>query len=95
MLKAPPTLSNEQMALWDTLGTRIVTLDERVWEGIANGPAVENWLGNFVGRTGAPVDLERLHALYLLSQFMYFGVREIRVLLKSMYRELFLLPLAQ
>jgi len=95
MLTAPPTLNNDQMALWEALGTRLVTLDERVWEGNANGPAVENWLGNFVGRTGASADLERLHALYLLSQFMYFGAREIRVLLKALYRELFLLPLAQ
>lgn len=95
MLRAPPTLDNEQMLLWEALTTRLVTLGERVWEGNANGPAVENWLRNFDGRTGAPVDAERLHALYLLSQFMYFGAREIRVLLRALYRELFLLPLAQ
>lgn len=95
MFRAPPTLDNDQMALWEALTTRLVTLDERVWEGNANGPAVENWLRNFVGRTGENEDIERLHALYLLSQFMYFGAREIRVLLKALYRELFLLPLAQ
>jgi hypothetical protein len=95
MLRAPPTLNNDQMALWEALGTRLVTLDERVWEGNAGGPAIENWLQNFVGRAGANADLEKLHALYLLSQFMYYGAREIRVLLKALYRELFLLPLAR
>lgn len=95
MLKAPPTLQNAQMALWDALITRLVTLDERVWEGKASGPAVSSWLDNFNGRTGATADLERLHALYILSQFMYFGSQEIRVLLRALYRELFLLPLAQ
>ena len=95
MLRAPAALENEQIALWEALATRLVTLDERVWEGVANGPAVENWLENFDGRTGVTADVERLHALYLLSQFMYFGAREIRVLLKALYRDLFLLPLAQ
>lgn len=95
MLKAPSTLQNAQMQLWDALTTRLVTLDERVWEGKASGPAVSRWLGNFDGRSGAEADLERLHALYLLSQFMYFGAQEIRVLLRALYRELFLLPLAQ
>jgi hypothetical protein len=95
MLRAPTSLDNEQIALWETLATRLVTLGERVWEGIANGPAVENWLDNFVGLTGVSADVERLHALYLLSQFMYFGAREIRVLLKALYRDHFLLPLAQ
>lgn len=95
MLQAPSTLSNEQIALWETLTTRLVTLDERAWEGKADGPTIENWLRNFVGRTGHNPDVEKLHALYLLSQFMYFGSREIRVLLKAMYRELYLLPLAQ
>jgi len=83
------------MELWDALITRLVTLDERVWEGKASGPAVSSWLDNFSGRTGATADLERLHALYILSQFMYFGSQEIRVLLRALYRELFLLPLAQ
>lgn len=95
MLKAPSTLQNAQMKLWDALTTRLVTLDERVWEGKASGPAVSSWLENFKGHTGATADLERLHALYILSQFMYFGAQEIRVLLRALYRELFLLPLSQ
>ncbi len=75
--------------------TRLVTLGERVWDGRTTGPAIRNWLNNFSGRTGASPELEQLHALYILSQFMYFGSKEIRVLLRALYRELFLLPLAQ
>lgn len=94
-LSPPATLNNQQMALWETISTKLVTLDDRVWEGRASGPSIENWLNNFTGRTGADVELERLHALYLLSQFMYYGQKEIRILLQAMYRELFLLPLVQ
>lgn len=95
MLKAPSTLENSQMILWDSLASKLVTLDERVWEGKASGMAINSWLENFDGSTGANANLEKLHALYLLSQFMYFGAPEIRVLLRAMYRELFLLPLSQ
>lgn len=95
ILSPPPTLENEQIALWESISTKLVTLDDRVWEGRASGPSISNWLLNFDGRTGASVEVERLHALYLLSQYMYYGQREIRILLKAMYRELFLLPLVQ
>ena len=95
MLNPPPSLENHQIEAWEALTTRLVTLDERVWEGRASGPAVRNWLGNFTGRTGASKEVEQLHALYILSQFMYFGSKEIRVLLRALYRDLFLLPIAQ
>src|SRR5262249_51227224 len=36
---------------------------------------------------------ERLHALYLLSQFMYFGSRQMRELMKVLFRDLFKYPL--
>ena len=93
MMKAPDNLTDAQIALWDSLTTRILTLNERIWEHSVNGELVQAWLANFDGKTGIEPAVERLHSLYLLSQFMYFGIREVRVLLKSMYRELFLLPL--
>jgi len=95
ILSPPATLENEQIALWESISTKLVTLDDRVWEGRASGPGISDWLSNFDGRTGASTEVERLHALYLLSQYMYYGQREIRILLKAMYRELFLLPLVQ
>jgi hypothetical protein len=49
-------------------------------------------LSNFTGRV-TDLELERLHALFWLSQFMYFGSREIRVLLKSLFRDLYFRPM--
>ncbi len=79
---------------FEILKKRILILNEKVWEGRLSWPFIEEWLENFTGRI-ADTDVERLHALFWLSQFMYFGGREIRVLLKSMYRDLFLYPVVQ
>jgi len=78
----------------DYLKKRILILNEKVWEDRLSWGKVESWLNNFTGRV-ADVEVERLHALFWLSQFMYFGSQEIRVLLRSMYRDLFLCPLIQ
>ncbi|MCU1068846.1 phosphoribosyltransferase-like protein [Stenotrophomonas maltophilia] len=94
MLEVPSGLSNEQIQTWEALVGRVVTLDERVWGKSVGAKVINQWLDNFSGRTGLPVWEERLHALYMLSQFMYFGSREIRILLRSLYRDLFLLPMA-
>jgi hypothetical protein len=94
-LPSPSTLTEAQSALWGRLRQRLLVLNERAWENKISGPAIANWLSNFSGRSGASEDLERLHALFLLSQFTYFGSREIRVLLTALYRDLFLLPLIE
>lgn len=52
------------------------------------------WLANFTGIV-TEVETERLHALFWLSQFMYYGSAEIRVLLRSLYRDLFFCPMVQ
>lgn len=78
----------------DYLKKRILILNEKVWEDRLSWGKIESWLNNFTGRV-ADVEVERLHALFWLSQFMYFGSQEIRVLLRSMYRDLFLCPLIQ
>lgn len=74
---------------------RILILSDYAWERRIDQPAVQIWLKNFDGRSGLPPEVEQLHALYLLSQFLYFGVREIRVLLHALYRDLFQIPLIQ
>lgn len=74
---------------------RILVLNDYAWERRLDEPAVERWLENFDGRSGLPPEIEQVHALYLLSQFLYFGVREIRVLLKALFRDLYLIPLIQ
>lgn len=71
---------------------KIKVLSETVWEGKANGPFVQEWLTNFTGRE-VDVEEERVHMLYLLTQFMYYGRRETRALLEAVYYDLFRQPL--
>lgn len=80
---------------WDELRSRIAVLDDRLWEGRVKWPLVERWLNNFDGRSGKAQDVERLHALYLLAQFLYYGSTEIRVLLRALFRDMFLIPTIQ
>ena len=74
------------------LRQKIKVLSETIWDGRALNEEVDAWLSNFdedvVGITS-----ERLHALYLLSRFMYFSSEEIRELLKSVYRDLYKYPI--
>jgi len=77
-----------------SLKAKIKTLNETIWEGRATDPKITEWLDNFALSSGAGLD-ERLHALFLLSNFMYFGDREIRGLLKAMYRDLYRYPIVE
>lgn len=85
----------EADACFEELIERILVLSDYAWERRIDKPAIDRWLENFDGRSGAEVEVERLHALYLLSQLLFFGIREMRVLLRSLYRDLFLIPLIQ
>ena len=80
---------------WNDLRRRITVLNDRAWERRVDWGLVERWLSNFNGRSGLDVSSEHLHALYILAQFLYFGSFEIRVLLKSLFRDLVLIPLIQ
>lgn len=80
---------------WEMLRVRITVLSERAWENRNQWPQVEAWLANFDGRAGFDPEVEQLHALFLLSQFLFIGSAETRVLLQSVYRDLFLIPLIQ
>lgn len=79
----------------DELLGRIKTLSEKLWEHRCSGPDVQQWLSNFDGRQLGDANLERLHALHLLSRVSYFGLRELRVLLRAMFRDLFRYPIIQ
>jgi len=80
---------------WEYLRHRVTILSARAWEGKQDWPAVERWLSNFVGKTGLSKKDERIHALFLLSQFLYIGSVEIRVLQRALFRDLFVIPLLQ
>ncbi|MDR6417723.1 hypothetical protein [Pseudarthrobacter sulfonivorans] len=74
--------------------SRIRVLSDQVWEQTVQTPDIERWLSNFDGKV-ASVKEEHLHALHLLSHFNYFGSREIRELLKAVFRDLYRYPIIQ
>lgn len=81
-----------KLALRDELKLKISKLSENVWENKVKGENIDRWLKNFEANEDISV-CESSHALFMLSNFMYFGVKEIRELLKSIYRDKVKIPL--
>lgn len=73
----------------DVLIKKIMTLSNTIWENNARKNSLHSWLNNFNDAA------EKLHALFLLSEFMYFGDRQIREGLKSLYRDIFKYPIIE
>lgn len=73
---------------------RIMILNDHIWERRVPQPKIDLWLSNFTGKV-ADIEVERLHALFWLSEFLYYGSKEIRVLLRAMYRDLYFCPMVQ
>ena len=61
----------------------IKTFNNTIWENRVENDDVTVWLDNFNSES------DKLTALYLLSRFMYFGSRQIRELLKVLFRDIF------
>ena len=70
----------------------IQSLNGCVWRRQVSTPMIEEWLRCF-GTDCEPGEPGRVHALYLLSRFMYFGDEEVRALLRALYRDSFKYPL--
>jgi hypothetical protein len=70
------------------LRSKIKDLNETIWEQKAKHHQIDAWLSNFK-------EEERLGALYLLSNFMYFGGLQMRELLKAVYRDLYRYPIIE
>ncbi|MEZ9219284.1 hypothetical protein AB4581_21460 [Vibrio cyclitrophicus] len=78
----------------EMLDIKIMRLSQSLWESKVNRGNLSRWLDNFES-SKEDAECEQTHAMYLLSNFMYFGAREIRELLKSLYRDKFFKPLIQ
>lgn len=68
--------------LTEKFHSKIKLLNETLWDGKVNKKKVEKWLGNFQ-------EDEKIHALFLLTQFVYFGEFQIKKMLVSIYRDFF------
>lgn len=73
---------------------RIQRLTTQVWEGSLTGEDIGRWLDNFKGEAFG-LTKEYANALHLLSEFNHFGLREIRELLRSVFRDLYRYPIIQ
>ena len=83
-------------AVKDELMDQVQVLNSTLWENRAQMPVIEEWLNNFnaTGLAGfSNINEQRLYALHLLSQFMYFGIREVRTMLSFMYEHMFMYPI--
>jgi len=81
----------DSQPMFDELKRKVQTLSENAWEHKANWPEVQKWLDNFNGEFSSK-DEEQLHALYLLTQSMYFGQELIREMLRAVYAQLYRYP---
>lgn len=65
---------------------KLMILSEQLWEGRVKKHDIERWLANFTGKS-TDIETERAHALALLSHVMYFAERELRELLRALFRD--------
>ena len=77
----------EKVALREALEGKIKFLSDFIWENRISGKLVREWINQFEVANDIEDD-EQIHALFLLSHFLYFGQSELRSLLKSMYRDM-------
>lgn len=72
----------------DDLIDKLKTLNQTVWERRADRNQIDRWLAQFKFNPDPAAD-EQIQMLFLLSNFIYFGSREIRALLRSLYRDFY------
>lgn len=61
---------------------KIKLLNETLWEHKVSKQKIDDWLDNFE-------ENEKVQALFLLTQFIYFNQFQVKALLKAVYRDLF------
>ena len=79
----------------DDLMQKLKRLSQLAWDGECPWPVVQRWVEQFDGSSGCPEAYEREEMLFLLSNFIYFGVGGTRGLLRSLYRDIFLYRLIE
>lgn len=80
-------MSTKALSLRSMLDKKVQRLSLDVWNGRVKRPAIDRWLANFSGSVAGDPELERTHALYLLSQFIFVREEELRVLIRALYRQ--------
>ncbi len=83
------------MNTFEQLVQKIKILNEETWERRVPWPRIKQWLDNFANAGAGDSAIQQLNALFLLSKFMYFGSREMRELLRSVFRDLYKYPVVE
>lgn len=84
-----------ELPLKDKLISKILTYYATVWRDKRENKIHESWLKNFRDADSDKENKMQINALYLLSKFMYFGNKELRELLKCVYRDLYKYPIIE
>lgn len=79
----------------DELMDKIQILSETIWGNRASEPRINDWLSSFAAPANGTEDQRKLHAIYLLSQFMFFGTREMRELMRVLFRDHYRYPIVE
>lgn len=79
----------------DELIRKIKILNETIWENRVTVAHIELWLNNFDKGPDESREEEFLHMLFLLAHFTYYGSREMRELLKALFRDLYKYPIIE
>ena len=83
-----------EMSASDNLLAKIKHLNDSIWDRRVKEPQIKAWLSNFGNSANGNLD-ERTHGLYLLSQFVYFGTRQMRELMRVLFRDLYRYPIVE
>lgn len=85
--------STYRISIEDLL-SKIKKLNETLWEDRVRKPRIDRWLNNFNdGMCSIDKDKQKECALYLLSNFLFYDDKLVRVLLRSLYEDLFRRPI--
>ncbi|MEA4996585.1 phosphoribosyltransferase-like protein [Petrimonas sulfuriphila] len=84
-------ITEDTLPIYDRLLNKVITYYATIWRDRRSNRIYEEWLSNF--KDASTEEKEKLHALFLLSKFMYFGNIELRELLKCVFRDLFKYPI--
>jgi len=76
----------QEIELHDILKKKLNYLCDYAWGHRIRWDDICEWLENFENNTH-DYNYGKIHMLFLLSQFMYFGDRELREMIKALYRD--------
>src|ERR1035437_2980520 len=82
-----------ELPLPERLINKILAFYSNIWKDKLEENFHLDWINNFINDDKELEEKERINMLFLLSKFMYFGNKELRLLLISLYRDLYKYPL--